>query len=253
MLSRKNKNSSRFYQLTRSFAAKLNNVSESLDNSTLFHVWSKLSASTKNSSVWRLFKSLKLSNWIENSRVISPRSRRKISSSTVYGWTVKEPDPDLVVIDLRETFSISPILTAFDDVIEFMVPAWMRSKIHTVYTAASKELKENTVKTVSATLFLAFTASLFVIEVSLELTLLSLGVLFLASVVSAYGTKSEKNWRDIKETKVFKLVIELLEPPSDQEGYVTPELDREGYDTAKLEKEGYDTAENGESSEEDTY
>lgn len=36
--------------------------------------------------------------------------------SFLYRWLTKEPDPDVIVIDLRETYTVGPIITALDRV-----------------------------------------------------------------------------------------------------------------------------------------
>jgi hypothetical protein len=42
-------------------------------------------------------------------------------------WLTKEPEPDVVVIDLRETLSVGPIIALLDRVLRFIVPHWAQS------------------------------------------------------------------------------------------------------------------------------
>jgi len=44
--------------------------------------------------------------------------------SWVYRWLTKEPDPDVIVIDLRETATVGPILTVLDRLLDRVAPYW---------------------------------------------------------------------------------------------------------------------------------
>jgi hypothetical protein len=39
---------------------------------------------------------------------------RAIRSSSFYGWLVTEPEPEIIVIDLRETRTIAPLIAVVD-------------------------------------------------------------------------------------------------------------------------------------------
>jgi hypothetical protein len=65
------------------------------------------------------------SDWFSSSTVARVTARVTKSVSTVetwvgnsdlYRWLTKEPDPDVVVIDLRETYTVGPFLRAADRV-----------------------------------------------------------------------------------------------------------------------------------------
>lgn len=48
-------------------------------------------------------------------------------ASFLYRWLTKEPEPDVVVIDLRETLSVGPIIALLDRVLRWLVPYWAQS------------------------------------------------------------------------------------------------------------------------------
>lgn len=48
-------------------------------------------------------------------------------ASFLYRWSTKEPEPDVVVIDLRETLSVGPIIALLDRVLRWIVPYWAQS------------------------------------------------------------------------------------------------------------------------------
>jgi len=47
--------------------------------------------------------------------------------SFLYRWLTAEPEPDVVVIDLRETLSVGPFITVLDRVLRWIVPYWAQS------------------------------------------------------------------------------------------------------------------------------
>lgn len=47
--------------------------------------------------------------------------------SFLYRWLTAEPEPDVVVIDLRETLSVGPIIALLDRVLRWIVPYWAQS------------------------------------------------------------------------------------------------------------------------------
>ena len=49
--------------------------------------------------------------------------------SFLYNWLTKEPDPDVIVIDLRETVTVGPIIRALDYGIDRFAPYWETSKL----------------------------------------------------------------------------------------------------------------------------
>lgn len=48
-------------------------------------------------------------------------------ASFLYRWLTKEPEPDVVVIDLRETLSVGPFIALLDRVLRWLVPYWAQS------------------------------------------------------------------------------------------------------------------------------
>jgi hypothetical protein len=51
-------------------------------------------------------------------------------SSWLDGWLTTEPDPDVVVIDLRETYTVGPLIAALDRVAGWVGPRWRGSAPH---------------------------------------------------------------------------------------------------------------------------
>jgi hypothetical protein len=53
-----------------------------------------------------------------------------IRSSWLYRWLTADPDPDVIVIDLRETRTVGPVIELLDRTIELATPYWRASRLH---------------------------------------------------------------------------------------------------------------------------
>jgi len=50
-----------------------------------------------------------------------------VRNSYLYRWLTKEPDPEVIVIDLRETWTVGPIIALLDRFVEWVAPYWASS------------------------------------------------------------------------------------------------------------------------------
>jgi hypothetical protein len=71
-----------------------------------------------------------VSTWVRNSRV--------------YGWLTAEPEPDVIVVDLRETWTVGPVIGVLDRVVPRAASAARESTVwavtERVYGAAARPL-----------------------------------------------------------------------------------------------------------------
>ena len=49
--------------------------------------------------------------------------------SFLYRWLTKEPEPEVIVIDLRETWTVGPFITLLNAFIAWMLPLWRESQL----------------------------------------------------------------------------------------------------------------------------
>jgi len=62
-------------------------------------------------------------------RSLSARASEAVRSSYLYRWLTKEPEPDVIVIDLRETWVVGPLIAALDHVLAWLAPHWRGSTL----------------------------------------------------------------------------------------------------------------------------
>ncbi len=58
--------------------------------------------------------------------------RRVVTNSFAYRWLTKEPDPEDIVIDLRETWTVGPFIRVLDRLLEGVQPYWQASTLKQV-------------------------------------------------------------------------------------------------------------------------
>ncbi|WP_256301953.1 hypothetical protein [Haloarchaeobius salinus] len=64
--------------------------------------------------------------------VLSNRAEKlgtTVRNSFLYRWLTKEPEPDVIVIDLRETYTVGPFIKLLDAVIDRLDPYWQGSRL----------------------------------------------------------------------------------------------------------------------------
>jgi hypothetical protein len=52
-----------------------------------------------------------------------------VEGSYLYRWLTAEPEPDVVVIDLRETYTVGPFIRLLDATVEWLYPYWEASTL----------------------------------------------------------------------------------------------------------------------------
>jgi hypothetical protein len=59
-----------------------------------------------------------------------------VRNSWLYGWLTAEPEPEVIVIDLRETYTVGPFIAALDWAIETAAPWYRQSALNRGVDAA---------------------------------------------------------------------------------------------------------------------
>ena len=151
----------------------------------------------------------------DGSRVLSGLSavERWVRSSWLYRWLTAEPEPDVVVIDLRETVTIRPFLTAIDESIGLLVTGRRTSIVQRSAERGWRRFRRSPVRYVS--LFGLF-ALLGATAASVVRGTLSAGGVWLRLVlVLAFlaGLSVDRSWEDLRTSRPVQLLIAALEPP----------------------------------------
>jgi len=73
---------------------------------------------------------------------LASRTAAVVRSSYCYRWLTKEPEPEVIVIDLRETRTVGPILVILERAIDPLERAWMNSQAEAIATSTAEQVTE---------------------------------------------------------------------------------------------------------------
>ncbi|SHH68142.1 hypothetical protein [Halobaculum gomorrense] len=67
--------------------------------------------------------------WTSSVATLGERTGTYVRNSWLYTWLTKEPEPEVIVIDLRETWTVGPVIALLDWAIDRTLPYWCGSAI----------------------------------------------------------------------------------------------------------------------------
>ncbi|MFC7140339.1 hypothetical protein ACFQMA_10935 [Halosimplex aquaticum] len=144
-------------------------------------------------------------------------SARAARSSWLYNWLTAEPDPDMVVIDLRETYVVGPILGILDRMFAVLSRGWGQAKSGELFEDIHGALLARPIQAVSV-------AALAAIIVGLAVTVAlgspggrTVGFGLLAASAALAGTRIQVSWDEVTDSRTYELLVALLEPPEPPE------------------------------------
>jgi hypothetical protein len=140
-----------------------------------------------------------------------------VRSSYLYRWLTAEPDPDVIVIDLRETWTVGPFIRLLDATIDRLAPAVRDSRVAGAVQRTTRITRQQP----------AVVAGLVLLAVGVILGLASvaagtlgttrLALTAVALVGGALATRERRSWSALRETRPVTLLIAALEPPEPPE------------------------------------
>ena len=140
-----------------------------------------------------------------------------VRDSYLYRWLTAEPDPDVIVIDLRETWTVGPFIRLLDATIDRLASAINDSRVAgAVQTGTTITHHQPAVVAgiglllAGVILGLASVAAGTLTTPRLALTAITLGG-------GALATRERRSWADLGETRPVALLIAALEPPEPPE------------------------------------
>lgn len=142
---------------------------------------------------------------------------RVIRTSWLYRWLTAEPEADVVVIDLRETMTVGPILRLLERVVDPVAEYWEDSRVSTVATRFADQLAARPVSIVSTVALVAIFVNFCLLVVFGSPSPRSIGMLLVAASLALAGTRVTVSADELTDTDVYALVVALLEPPDPPE------------------------------------
>ena len=136
-----------------------------------------------------------------------------VSGSFIYQWLTAEPDPDVIVIDLRETWTVGPVIAIVDQILAAFTESTQTSRVavaaHTVVAA----FRERPIKITSLAVVAGSLSILLIGGTTRSLSVVTTILPTLLAVLALYGVGSERTLNELQETKAAQLLISVFEPP----------------------------------------
>ncbi|RXK47418.1 hypothetical protein [Halorientalis pallida] len=132
-----------------------------------------------------------------------------VRASWSYRWLTAEPDPDVIVVDLRETYTIGPIIRVLDRVVDPIADAWDGSSAQ----ATADSVVDAPVRALGIVAVVAV-----LVETALSLVLGNLGQsgLLVRAILFGFATLATQvplSASELAETRTGRLLRAVLEPP----------------------------------------
>lgn len=152
---------------------------------------------------------------VDNSRVgqAGRTGVRYVRHSWLYRWLTTEPEPDVIVIDLRETYTVGPFIRLLDRIIDQLVPALESSQSFELALRLEAAFRARPFRVVGIG-----TVAVVVLSLLVSAVLGRLGTVWLLghaglAVLSAVGIRSDLTLEDVTETRVWQQLEAAFEPP----------------------------------------
>lgn len=144
---------------------------------------------------------------------VTSRGVQLARSSFIYRWLTSEPDPEVVVIDLRETYSVGPVIASVDRTIATITPGISSATVTQAMRATMSQIRLRPIRYLSFVVLVVVVTNLGLTMVFGRLTQLAVLVHVVIGLLALVGSRSSSSYDDLKETRLFKTLARVFEPP----------------------------------------
>lgn len=134
-----------------------------------------------------------------------------------YRWLTKEPEPEVIVIDLRETWTVGPVIAGIDYIAKWTGRRWRGSSAQNVWTNVAQSVESAPIRITGLVASVALVVNVLVSAIVGELGDATLGVRFILLGVALLATRVDMSWDELRSSRVGKLVVAILAPPEPSE------------------------------------
>ncbi|MUV85225.1 hypothetical protein GJ631_01155 [Natronomonas sp. CBA1123] len=152
---------------------------------------------------------------VENSWVVRVSSRTESTlsrwgiGSRIVQWFLAEPEPEVIVIDLRETYTIGPILRAIEWALGHGNRLAERSGLTAAVRKAAQWAHSQPIHLVGIVLFGVAVAGL----ASAALSSGAFGRWLVLSGIALLAVRERRSWDEIRDTRVGRALAAAFAPP----------------------------------------
>jgi hypothetical protein len=158
--------------------------------------------------------------------------------SFLYRWLTAEPDPAVVVIDLRETATVGPFIALLDRVAARLAPWWRTSGCRRLCAWTAAGLSARPVRALGFVVLAAAAVWLVAAAASGDPGTGTLAVSLGLFVAGALATRSRHSWQDIRNTRGYQALTAAFEPPEPPEASGAGEPESGATDESVTDRDG---------------
>lgn len=134
-------------------------------------------------------------------------------ASFIYEWLTAEPEPAVVVVDLRDSVVLRPLLTLLDDTVETFRKTRSGSAVIRTGRETNEFVTDAPVRALSVVLLAAVAANAGLTFAMGSLDSAGALVRLGLSLVAVVGLGNDASLDELRESGIGRLVAALLEPP----------------------------------------
>lgn len=161
----------------------------------------------------------KLANATSRSGLVSSieRARRWTVQTSLHRWLTSEPDPDVIVVDLRESWTFGPVIAALDRLGRPLAAAWDDATV----AGLAHGIEDVRLRTIGVVATAAIPTSLVFTTALTGLSQATVGWHLIVLGLALLVTRGRHSLGEVSETRFGRALIAVFEPPE-------PPADRDG-------------------------
>jgi len=138
---------------------------------------------------------------------------RWVRNSWLYRWLTTEPDSQAVVIDLRETYTVGPVLAVFDRLIGMVTRRRENTATRSFFHRTGQEARSHPVRSASFFLVGVLLAELVVSTLAGALSGIGVVIRGVFFVLALAGTRVTTPWEHLRTARAIRILKAALESP----------------------------------------
>lgn len=133
--------------------------------------------------------------------------------SFCYWWLTEEPDPDVIVIDLRDTYAVGPFIALLDRVVPRYARAWRTSNLGATLDDAAASVRDAPIRAAGIVAAVAVLANALLVALDGSLTAEAALTRVAGFALALAGTRVRTPWDELAGARTVRLLAAALESP----------------------------------------
>ena len=164
-----------------------------------------------------------LRRWLDGSALYTTATRllnwlemtlgRWVTNAWGYRWLTAEPDPDVIVIDLRDAKTVAPLLRLLDRAVPAAVSICAHSRCLRLGGATLERLRAEPLRIAGGALLVAVVAGAIGAVLTGNIGAVRLTVLSVLSIAGGIAFRDRRSWAELREGRLIGLLAGVFVPP----------------------------------------